>query len=93
MLYISQIGLMRIYCRGKIEGKDKGGKGMRYAVVRDDITKKFTKFHDTFDEAKKEAERLCQQEQVPFILLEVVGNVFIKNPEPPIEWNWERTIS
>jgi len=65
---------------------------MRYAVVRDDINKKFTKFHDTFDEAKLEAERLCKQEQVPFIILEVVGNVYIKNPEPPIEWNWERAI-
>ena len=65
---------------------------MRYAIVRDDINKKFTKFHDTFEEAKTEAERLCKQEQTPFIILEVVGSVYIKNPEPPIEWNWERLI-
>jgi hypothetical protein len=65
---------------------------MRYAVVRDDMNNKFTKFHDTFEEAKKEAERLCKQEQIPFIILEVVGIVYIKNPEPLIEWNWERPI-
>jgi hypothetical protein len=65
---------------------------MRYAVVRDDINKKFTKFHDTLEEAKIEAERLCKQEQVPFIILEVVGSVYIKEPEPPIEWCWERPI-
>jgi hypothetical protein len=73
---------------------------MRYAVVRlvrqlnrnDDIIKEFTKFHDTFEKAKDEAERLCKQEQRPFIILEVVGSVYIKNPEPLIKWNWERPI-
>jgi len=68
---------------------------MRYAIVRDGINKKFTKFHDTFEKAKQEAERLCKHEQLPFIILEVIGSVYIKDlkdPEPPIEWNWERLI-
>ena len=65
---------------------------MRYAIVRDEINKKFTKFHDTFEEANLEAERLCKQERVPFFILEVIGSVHIKNPEPLLEWNWERPI-
>ena len=65
---------------------------MKYAVVKDKATKCFTKFHDNFEEAKDEAERLCKKEQSAFILLEVVGVIDIKNPEPPIEWLWERPI-
>ena len=59
---------------------------MRYAVVRDDINKKFTKFYDTLIEAGQEARRLCKKEQVSFIILKVIGTISIKNPEPRIEW-------
>ena len=65
---------------------------MRYAVVRDKLPYAFTKFHDTFAEAKTEAERLCMQERATFIILEVVGSVRRENPKPPLVWTWERAI-
>lgn len=63
---------------------------MRYAVVKDQLRYSFSKFHDTLEEAKIEAERLCQQEQIPFFIVKVLGCVFIANPKPPVKWEWEK---
>lgn len=56
-----------------------------YAVVKwssNDI--KFSKWHDSYDLAKKEAERLCKREQIPFFILKSIAHCQMK--ETPIEW-------
>ena len=45
----------------------------RYAVVKDGIDKRFSKWHDSEDIAIEEAKRLCQKEGVPFTVLVEVG--------------------
>ena len=45
----------------------------RYAVVKDGIDKRFSKWHDSEDIAIEEAKRLCQEEGVPFTFLVEVG--------------------
>ena len=45
----------------------------RYAVVRDDVQKKFTKWHESKELAVAEAKRLCEAERVPFIVLREMG--------------------
>lgn len=45
-----------------------------YAVVRATPNNySFTKFHDTFEEAKIEAERLCRKYQDEFMVLKLVA--------------------
>lgn len=58
----------------------------RYAVVRDALEFKFTKWHDTLEEATKEAERLCKKERVPFIIIREIS--FCQIVETPITWKW-----
>lgn len=45
----------------------------RYAVVKDNMEKRFTKWHETEEEAIEEAKRLCQKEGMPFTVLKEIG--------------------
>lgn len=56
----------------------------RYAVIRDSIEFKFTKWHENFGEAKQEAVRLCRHERVQFYVVKEVGYCFVE--ESPIKW-------
>jgi hypothetical protein len=57
----------------------------RYAVVRFGQHKyQFSKFHECFDEAKREAMRLSEIERDRFIVLKVVG--FAELQAQPIVW-------
>ena len=57
----------------------------RFAVVRSDGRDyKFAKFHKTLDEATKEAERLCEKEEVGFFIVELVGHC--KPKKTPVQW-------
>ena len=56
-----------------------------YAVVKWSPTSfKFTKFHETLDEAKAECERLCIANSEIFLVLKVVGR--FQPQKPPAEW-------
>lgn len=56
----------------------------RYAVVRSAIEFKFTKWHETYNEAKAEAERLCRKERMPFTILKEMA--FCYTEEIPVNW-------
>lgn len=45
----------------------------RYAVVKFSIKMSFTQWHDTYDEAKTEAERLCRKEHMPFSIVKEIA--------------------
>jgi hypothetical protein len=56
----------------------------RYAVVRWGATMTFSKWHTSYEDAKKEAERLCRKEKVSFKVLKEVANCSIE--EIPVKW-------
>ena len=56
----------------------------KYAVVKAELEKKFTKWHDTYDEAIKEAERLCRIEKATFYVITILAKCFIE--EQPVKW-------
>lgn len=59
----------------------------KYVVVNGwQLEKRFTKFHETREQAIEEAERLCKKEKVPFYVLEVIGEVQIA--DVPVKWEW-----
>ena len=56
-----------------------------YAVVRFNPTSfKFTKLHETLEEAKTECERLCIANSDTFLVLKIVGR--FQPQKPPAEW-------
>ncbi len=59
----------------------------KFAVVRMDrqyADYKFTIWHDTFEEAKQEAERLCKKHKVQFSVIQEVASCLIQ--DPPVTW-------
>lgn len=64
----------------------------KYAVIKclnanfdnDSYVKSFTRWHDTYDEAKVEAERLCRKEGLVFSIVKVIS--YCKICEAPIKW-------
>lgn len=60
----------------------------RYAVVRDAIEFRFTKWHETYAEAKEEAEKLCRKERTPFNILQLVSYCHVE--ETPVKWVEEK---
>ena len=57
----------------------------KYAVVREtNGLKNFSKWHETEEEAMREAERLCQKEAEAFTVLKTIGTVSIG--EMPVKW-------
>ena len=59
----------------------------RYCIVRDDtreVCKSFSKWHETLETAKQEAERLCSKEGKEFIVLKVVGRCSLASM--PVVW-------
>jgi len=61
---------------------------MRYAVVKasefPNGEYRFSKFHESFSQAKDEAERLCKKEGKKFLILLVTGTVQPRNA--PVEF-------
>jgi len=57
---------------------------MKYAVVREEHYMNFKKWHETYQEAEQEAERLCRKENVPFFILATMGRCHIE--EVPVKW-------
>ena len=49
----------------------------RYAVCKDENPRRFVKWHESLELAVEEAKRLCQKEQLPFIVLKEVGCVTV----------------
>jgi hypothetical protein len=45
----------------------------------------FSKWHTSFEDAKKEAERLCRKERVPFAVLKEIAACSIE--EVPVKWS------
>lgn len=61
-----------------------GQKG-RFAVVRENHNfYEFTKFHETYELAQKEAERLCRKEKASFYVMEAKVKCYVQ--EQPITW-------
>ena len=56
---------------------------MQYAVVKDGYDKRFTKIHDSLEEARAEADRLVALENKPFLVLQVLERRMFS--ERPIE--------
>lgn len=57
----------------------------QYAIIKvGQLPYKFTKFHDTLEEAKDEAKRLCEIGNVRFLVLKVVG--FADHAPNPVVW-------
>lgn len=56
----------------------------RYAVVRENVEFRFTKWHDTLEQAKAEAERLCRKERSVFVVLKMVACCSVE--EIPVTW-------
>lgn len=56
----------------------------KYAVVKQAEQFKFTKFHDSLEEARTEAMRLANLEEKRFFVLEMVG--YADKKPMPIEW-------
>jgi hypothetical protein len=61
-----------------------------YAVVkRNGGKKEFSKWHNSYDEAEKEAIRLCKKEGEWFFVMKVLGQVSLLPPEVKVErYNW-----
>lgn len=57
---------------------------MKYAVVREEHYMNFRTWHETYEEAEQEAERLCRKENVPFFILAAIGHCHIE--EVPVKW-------
>ena len=57
----------------------------KYAVVRECGVMKFTKWHETEEEARKEAERLCRTLHDSFMVIKSVGHCRV--PEIPVAWD------
>lgn len=56
-----------------------------YAIVRKNSnTYSFTTYHDDISSARKEAERLCQKENQPFIILKAIE--LVQKKETPCEF-------
>ena len=62
----------------------------KYAVVKAVNEKRFTKWHDTFNEAHDEAERLCRLEKRPFYVISAMARCFIE--ETPVKWDTSESI-
>lgn len=45
--------------------------------------------HATFEEAQKEAERLCRREGTPFYVLESIARVHAVVLVSPVEWHFD----
>ena len=59
-------------------------KRIAYAVVKEDgANYRFSKFHDTEQEAQAEAERLCRKERKSFLILKLIGFCHIE--EVPVK--------
>ena len=56
----------------------------QYAVVRQANIFEFTKFHESLEEARTEAERLARKEKARFFVLKMVG--YVDRKEVPVEW-------
>lgn len=56
----------------------------RFAVVRTDSIMRFSKWHETYEKAREEAERLCRKEGVTFFLLKEVARCEVELA--PIKW-------
>ena len=72
----------------------EGGNKMvpnRYAVVKQGINMTFNKWHETYEEAKVEAERLCRKERVPFSVIREASYCYVE--EAPIKWEGVRDES
>lgn len=59
---------------------------MKYAIVaeKDRTLFQFRVFHETLEEAKTEAERLCRKEECKFMVLAVVAECEMQ--ECPVVW-------
>lgn len=58
---------------------------MKYAVAKESLnTFTFSKFHETYEEAAKEAERLCRKERATFYVLEAKSKCYLE--EIPVIW-------
>lgn len=62
--------------------------GVKYAIVREnDLFSqgyKFTKWHETPEEARVEAGRLAKKERAPFVVLKTIA--LARPSEPPVEF-------
>ena len=56
----------------------------KYGVVRDSLPLQFQIWHDTFEDAKKEAERLANKDNKTFVVLKSVG--LARPQKPPVEF-------
>ena len=67
----------------------------RYAVIKaslddtNETLKSFRIWHNTYDEAREEAKRLCQKEHCQFVIIRAISKCNIGNL--PVEWIEFRT--
>lgn len=56
-----------------------------YAVVKESHNRfEFSRFHETLEEAKEEAERLARKENACFYVMKVVGKAYVE--QYPVKW-------
>lgn len=58
----------------------------KYAVVKEGTEKRFTKWHETFNEAHCEAERLCRLNRSPFYVISAIAKCVIEEQPIPLKW-------
>ena len=60
---------------------------MKYGVVKEHLNIwqfQFSKLHNTKDEARDEAERLCRKERATFYVVELIEKCYLD--ETPLKW-------
>jgi len=58
---------------------------MKYGVVKEHLNLwQFSKLHNTQEEARDEAERLCRKERATFYVVELIEKCYLD--ETPLKW-------